>query len=285
MGDVMVDFTFLEQEQVVGEKKLEILEKYGLVCTLTDFSILLGGCASFNYYLDNTAPSKVTRASWWWLKSTNDEKDALSIFIEGSLSKSHANFRTGGARLATSYSSIKEDILKNVVVKNGILQGEYGEYPQMVADEDISQCLETLYLNNELLETGKNYITDSANIMDNDKSFEAQEHIEYEYNDKKYIRFIATENNERRALSNGHIIKKGDVVWVKVEPVKWLIDLKNNIALSEKILFGGVQFSNDKYYDGNFSNTNIKKYIDTYFKKDIVPSISNNINKNKVKKI
>ena len=73
MGDVMVDFTFLEKEQVVGEKKLEILEKYGLVCTLTDFSILLGGCASFNYYLDNTAPSKVTRASWWWLKSTNDE--------------------------------------------------------------------------------------------------------------------------------------------------------------------------------------------------------------------
>ena len=36
-----------------------------------------------------------------------------------------------------------------------------------------------------MLETGKNYITDSANIMDNDKSFEAKEHIEYEYNDKK----------------------------------------------------------------------------------------------------
>ena len=37
----MNDFTFLTEKQVFGDNRLEIFEKYGTKCAITDFSILL----------------------------------------------------------------------------------------------------------------------------------------------------------------------------------------------------------------------------------------------------
>lgn len=39
----MKKFTFLEKEQICGNKQLDIINKYGKKCIITDFSILLGG--------------------------------------------------------------------------------------------------------------------------------------------------------------------------------------------------------------------------------------------------
>ena len=63
-----------------------------------------------------------------------------------------------------------------------------------------------------------------------------------------------------------------------MKPIKWLIDEKSNIVLSEKVLFAGIQFSSkwdisNKWENGtDFRTTNIKKFMDTYFSKDIIPS-------------
>ena len=69
-------------------------------------------------------------------------------------------------------------------------------------------------------------------------------------------------------------------------PIKWLIDEENDIALSERILFAGVQFQNKLDYSGDFYNTDIKDFIDCFFSKQIIPSVSvekTNQEKNKQK--
>ena len=85
-------------------------------------------------------------------------------------------------------------------------------------------------------------------------------------------------------LSNGEKYKRGDYVWVEVQPIKWLIDEKSDIALSERILFAGVQFKNgimfEKNYNGDFRTTDIKLFMDKYFSKDIIPSFSNEMTLN-----
>ena len=47
----MSDMTFLEENQVFGKQKLDIFEKYGPRAAITDFSILLGGYVSLDYYV------------------------------------------------------------------------------------------------------------------------------------------------------------------------------------------------------------------------------------------
>ena len=50
-GDLcMNNFTFLTDEQIFGNDQLDILKKYGTKCAITDFSILLGGYVSGDYY-------------------------------------------------------------------------------------------------------------------------------------------------------------------------------------------------------------------------------------------
>lgn len=38
----MSNFTFLTEKQVFGNNKLDIINRYGAKCAVTDFSILLG---------------------------------------------------------------------------------------------------------------------------------------------------------------------------------------------------------------------------------------------------
>ena len=54
----MSDFTFLTKEQVfgnkyLGDKNINIFEKYTAKCGITDFAILLGGHSYYNCYQKN----------------------------------------------------------------------------------------------------------------------------------------------------------------------------------------------------------------------------------------
>ena len=63
----MSDFTFLTEKQVFGDNKLDIISKYGTKCAMTDFSILLGGYVSSDYYTSEGNTRK-DRTGWWWTK-------------------------------------------------------------------------------------------------------------------------------------------------------------------------------------------------------------------------
>ncbi|MCF0125135.1 MAG: AAA family ATPase, partial [Clostridia bacterium] len=62
----------------------------------------------------------------------------------------------------------------------------------------------------------------------------------------------------------------GDYVWVEVEPIKWLVSEKDKLMLAEKIVFAGVQFKHERdYHTKDFGKTDIKKFIDECWSKDI----------------
>ena len=42
-------------------------------------------------------------------------------------------------------------------------------------------------------------------------------------------------------LSNGESYRIGDNVWVEVQPVKWLVDERAKVMITDKLIFSGVQ--------------------------------------------
>ena len=265
----MNNFTFLTDEQIFGNNQLDIISRYGTKCAITDFSILLGGYVSSDYYTSEGNTRK-DRTGWWWTKSSDGDNDARVVGILGTRSCSDVDLRYGGARPALPYSSIQSISSNGVRGANGIKEIEYGEYPQTIVDENYSRELERAYNNRSLRTTGKNYTTDSVRYQDTDTSFRARTHTEYEYNGSKYIRFVGDSNCDGEVLSDGRTIKTGQAYWVRVEPITWLVDERANIALSKKLIFSGVQFKNRRDYKGDFDRTDIKQFMDNYFSKEIV---------------
>ena len=70
-------------------------------------------------------------------------------------------------------------------------------------------------------------------------------------------------------LSNGEQYRSGDNVWVEVQPVKWLVDEKSRMMITEKWIFAGVQF-NKENHTRDFDRTDIKTFMDTYWSRDWV---------------
>ena len=141
-GDnIMLDFTFLTEEQCFdSSRKLEILEKRGTIAPITDFSILLGGYVSNNYHYNNSN-SLENRSGWYWTSSDNKDNDALVVCESGSRGSSNVSMRFGGARPALPYSSIRNISSNGVRGRDGILEVEYGEYPQKVASKRLQDEL------------------------------------------------------------------------------------------------------------------------------------------------
>lgn len=201
-----------------------------------------------------------------------------------------------GARPVISYSLISSELRNLEKDENGNIIGEFGEYVRNVVDENLSKILENEYLNSSINQTGKDYTTDSINLTKEFHTFQPRKHIEYEYNGEKYIRFVIDSNpfNDSfyygKRLTDGRKIKTGEVYWLKVEPIRWLIDKESDIVLAKEILFSGINFKNERDYKGNFENTNIKKFMDECFSKDIIPSSlreitdEEKITNNKIKK-
>ena len=74
--------TFLTEDQIFGNNQLDIFKKYGTKCAITDFSILLGGYVSSNYFTDEGNTNK-DRAGWWWTKTPDGDNDARVVNFNG----------------------------------------------------------------------------------------------------------------------------------------------------------------------------------------------------------
>lgn len=265
----MNDFTFLTEEQIFGSNQLDILRRYGTKCAITDFAILLGGYVSSSFYTSEGNTLK-DRTGWWWTKSPDGSNDARFVDKDGTRNYDYVNLRYGGARPALPYSSIQSTCSNEVISASEVKKVEWERFPQTIVNEIYSCKLERAYNNGSVGFTGRFYPTDSVSYQDINTSFIPRIHLEYEYKGSKYIRFIGDSNGEGEVLSDGRTIKSGQVYWVQVEPIIWLVDEIADIALAEKILFSGVQFNNLSNYQGDFDRTDIKQFMDNCFSKEIV---------------
>ena len=273
----MDSFTFLTEEQCFGDNQLDILEKRGAEAAITDFSILLGGRVSKNIDNDDSLEG---RTGYYWTKSdarNNDACMACMVDANGAITCTSVIRRSNGARLALPFSSIsissipEKESLTGKRAEDGIIEVEYGYYPQKAVSKDMQLKLEQAFKSGILSRTGKGYTTDSKNIVDYDGKFEPKRHKEYQYNGKRYVRVEANSTFTEFQLSNGKKYKNGDYVWVEVQPVRWLVDEKAKIMITEKIIFAGVQFNYIRdYHTEDFDKTNIKIFMDKYLSKDLV---------------
>ena len=84
-------------------------------------------------------------------------------------------------------------------------------------------------------------------------------------------------NDENVILSSANTIKPGDAVWVKVTPVKWLVDYKNERFISKFVLLSGIVLgiANGLMYKSGYSNgglTVITQSLDKYYKISVAKS-------------
>ena len=272
----MINFTFLTQEQCFGRDKLDILKKRGTKAAITDFSVLLGGRLSSEHVKNDSFLEK--RTGYYWTKSDDGANDACIVKDDGSFYCDNVNRRNSGARpalLFSSIGSIPTNGESGKRARDGILEVEYGYYPQKAVSKDMQERLERAYRSESISKTRNIYTTDSVDHNKDDTSFQPQTHQEYEYNGKRYVRVKANSYYDGYdfTLSNDEQYRDGDNVWVEVQPVKWLVDEKSRMMITEKIIFAGVQFNKERnYHTRDFDRTDIKTFMDRYLSRDLVQS-------------
>ena len=269
----MSDFTFLTEEQIFGSNQIDVIKKRGTKATISDFSVLLGGWVS-DWHVDNDS-SLEGRTGYYWTKSDDGDNDARVVNDNGYRGSNDVDTRNGGARPALPFSSISSIPTngESGKIRDGVLEVEYGYYPQKAVSRDMQERLERAYRSGSISKTRNSYTTDSVAYDDYDTVFQPRTHQEYEYNGKRYVRVEANSSYDGKnfTLSNGEQYRDGDNVWVEVSPVKWLVDEKAKIMLTDRLIFSGVQFKHTRDYNTiDFDKTDIKTFMDRYFAKELV---------------
>ena len=267
----MNKITLLENDQLFGDNKLDVIKKMGTKAAVTDYAILTGAYVINSYTLDDDSTLK-GRTGWYWTKTPYESGDYAAHLVSnyGDSSFNDVSGRNNAARPALPYSSILEIPPSGArgTNKKGVEVFEYGYYPQDAVDASMQRFL----TNNEhsLVKMNFPYSADSKKYDAYGKDISLRENEVYEYNGKLYSKVIANSYEEEFTLSNGIKYKRGDVVWVEVSPIRWLNDEKDKLLLSERILFGGIPFNHTNKYDGNFENTDMYEYLDNHFSKEIM---------------
>ena len=59
-------------------------------------------------------------------------------------------------------------------------------------------------------------------------------------------------------------------MWLEVSPVKWIVDEKSHMMITEKLIFAGVQFNKESnYHTEDFDKTDIKRFMDRDLSRDL----------------
>ena len=265
------EFTLLSDEQIIGSHKIDVIERLGGKCAISDFAMLLGGYECSNFIEDDS--SLKGRTTFWWTRSSNGNGNVRTVDYNGDINWACAGHRFDAVRPVLPFSSISDISPNGVRGRDGILEVEYGEYPQYAVDANLGRTLDREFASGRLKKTGKTYTTDSR-LLDDKESFKARKHHEYEYNGKKYVKvkYFGTEFSHFK-LSNGETYLNGDEVWVEVAPIKWLVDEKSRLMLSKTCLASGIRICNHGQYKGDFERSEVYMFLNTYFAKDITPAV------------
>lgn len=175
------------------------------------------------------------------------------------------NVGTRPALPLSSISNIPTNGVSGCRANDGILEVEYGYYPQKAVSSVMQYKLEQAFQRRSLSKTGKKYTTDSKKYYEFDEEFSPKQLEEFLLDEKRYVRVEANISDVFCKLSNGEEYMDGEPVWVEVAPVKWLVDERAKLMLTDKVIFAGVQFTHTKHYHTeDFDRTDIKIFMDRY---------------------
>ena len=157
---------------------------------------------------------------------------------------------------ASLHPYLSKDILEKAMeTKNKIFS--FGEYPQSYSSNN--EKYEKAYKKNKLKETGKKYLIDN------------EEYIEYYLPDNeehKGIRYVPKQTITDKIIGVKYSRKKP--YWIITKKIKWVYIKELDIAIATRSIIPIVDFVNGNEYYGVFTNTNLKKYLDNLFSKEML---------------
>ena len=254
---------FLTQNQLYDDTALDVIKKRKPNAVITDYAIILGGYVS-NF--DDGSNLKYRIGSYF--TGSYNESSVGIVYDDGKNYYTSLKRRDTGIRLVMPF---KDKIPSNngIVLEkpDGVLEVEYGYYPQDTVTIKLEEELNNKFLNNNIRVTGNIHLFDfDGNITTTEV---------YELNEKRFVFVKANfyRNRNSYKLSNEKIYKNGSYVWIEVKTIKWLIDKSSNLMIMEKILFEGVSFedANDfinKYLKNEMFNVENVQMVDVTNDKD-----------------
>lgn len=254
---------FLTQNQLYDDTALDVIKKRKTKAVITDYAIILGGYVS-NF--DDGSNLKYRIGSYF--TGSYNESSVGIVYDDGKNYYTSLKRRDTGIRLVMPF---KDKIPSNngIVLEkpDGVLEVEYGYYPQDSVSIELEEELNNKFLNNNISVTGNIHHFDlDGNITTTEV---------YEFNEKRFVFVKANfyRNRNSYKLSNEKIYKNGSYVWIEVKPIKWLIDKKSNLMIMEKILFEGVSFEDaddfiNKYLKNEMFNVENVQMVDVTNDKD-----------------
>ena len=206
---------------------------------------------------NNAFLSTISSLSYkYWTSSTNDNKRIgffNNKYLENHVSHTteESMYQTLSSIPAISYMNIKNDCYdKREDTTWGYEIVKYGEFPQYRVFVNEKE-LETLYQNEELLQTGKTYIILKDDEINHNLYGKEVRFPEYYYDGSKYVR-----------TSSG--------IYFKVEPIEWYII--KGYAIPMVMLTNSLNYYASINYIKNYLGNNIKSSIvrDEIIEKDIL---------------
>ncbi len=150
---------------------------------------------------------------------------------------------------------------------------EYGFYPQTAVNPktnpEIIQQLNEMYKKKEgrtgnVYTFNKHPVVDSYGCTNPARRFSPWKHFEYELNGNRYVRVQSKVDN--RFIGN----RKNHKYWIKVEPIEWLLDEETGKMIARRALLSGISIVATKNgYDGNFKQSQLYHYLNTYFAEEM----------------
>lgn len=264
------ELTLLSADQVWGseeEKQLDVLKRYGTSALITDLTALTGILHYKGIVYTELFINHKLKGSYWTKSEYNECKGIVTCSKNGDKSGSSESDRDEGIRPVLKSNKVFNEVYsKRKLGENNVYEVEYGEYPQTLADEKEQIKLEKIYLLEQLKKeeyrtkmkkTGKVYTFDSLSASPQNwkRKIEPISYDEFSYKNQKYIRIW--ENCDR-------------YLWVKVEPITWLIDEETKSLVSKKILLSGIRFAPESKDNIDFEKTDMKYYLDNFMAYEIL---------------
>ena len=263
-----MEVTFLREEEIWGDRALEVIQAYGTKVGISDTAIALGTMMG-----SGTKNSAGVASGLAWSASSGRNDYVRTVYYYGGEFNYYPRSRDAAVCPALPFSAtslIRPNNVRAMRLANGktIQICEYGAYPQTVAPKSVSQELEAQYQKNALKTTGKTYTFDSVELDAYSTGFTPRNCAEYSFAGKKYVRIEGKPYDSDSILSDGTSVQKGQAYWFEVQPIEWLMDPKGT-WVARQALFAGVQFDTKDRYDGNFANTAMYNYLQQYFAKEM----------------
>ncbi len=245
-----------------GQIKIDVLKEYGTKAVITDLAIITG-CNMSNQHLENDSSFKGI---------TGDYYTCNAPYCISSEGNKYIDEYTKRNKAVRPIIKADEELLNNLKITNNI--AEYGEFPQFAPSKNIQNQLESTLHEKILEKTGRKFTFDAENSSNDIQEILPESFEEYEYQNKKYIRMNhKNQYNRQFKLSNGENYTNNDYIWLEVSPVRWLVDKKKKLLISEYGLVSGIGYTNKNINDNNFNNTEMKKYLDIYMSKEMFTPI------------